>query len=135
MKSSRTEHAKILLGSLNKLFKEARRKGTYSSRDLFFLNCIQKTINFACEINMTEEELRQLTIFYFKILNSSNSFAVQEFSSVFYKDAGNAFETFVQTSENNAAVHKPAVDDYTIGDPIVVPDLRIHNSKFNLKYN
>ena len=112
MKSSRTEHTKILLGSLNKTFKEARRKGTYSIRDLYFLNCIQKTINFACEISMKEGELRQLTIFYFKILNSSNKFCVQEFSSEFYKDYGNAFNTYIQ--ENKDGTSKPTVSDNTI---------------------
>lgn len=120
MKSSRIEHTRILLGSLNKLFKEAQRKGTYSSRDLYFLNCIQKTINFACEINMTEEELRQLTKFYFKFLSSSNSFAVQEFSSAFYKDTGNFFDTFVQT-QVDGATSKPDVDDYFLGDNGEIP--------------
>jgi hypothetical protein len=119
MKSSRIEHTKILLGSLNKLFKEAQRKGTYSVRDLYFLNCIQKTINFACEINMTEEKLRRLTKFYFRILSSSNNFVVQDFSSVFYKDTGNFFEPFIQT-KIDGATNQPTVDDYTIGEPIDV---------------
>lgn len=112
MQSNRTEHTKILLGSLNKTFKEAQRKGTYSVRDLFFLNCIQKTINFACEIKMTEEEQRCLTIFYFKVLNSSNKFCVQEFSSSYHKNTGNAFEPYIQTSKG--AVNAPTVSDNTI---------------------
>jgi|SRR6478609_5456936 len=112
MKTSRVEHTKILLGSLNKAFKEAERKGTYSVRDLYFLNCIQKTINFACEIKMTEEEQRQLTKFYFKILSSSRKFCVQEFSSAFYKDIGNAFETYVQ--ETGDGTSAPTVSDNTI---------------------
>lgn len=128
--SSRAEHTKILLGSLNKAFREAQRKGTYSVRDLFFLNCIQKTLNLQCEISMFQEEQRELVAFYFKILRSSNKFCVQEFSSTFYKDNGGIFgETYIQ--KNIGDVSPPEVDNFTLGDngevPVLEPIANISN--------
>jgi hypothetical protein len=60
---------KILTGTLKKAFKEAKRKGTYSVKELFFLNAIFKTLSFAFQIVMSSKEQRQLIIFYHNILN------------------------------------------------------------------
>lgn len=114
MSTTNQEHIKTLIGSLNKAFKEAKRKGTYSVRDLYFLNCIQKTINFACEIKMKEEEIRELTKFYYAVLRSSNKFCVQEFETDIYKNVANStYKTFVQTGET-PDVSSPTVQNNSI---------------------
>ena len=114
MSTVNQEHVKTLIGSLNRAFKDASRKGTYSVRDLYFLNCIQKTLNFACEIKMTDEEVRQFTQFYYSVLRSSDKFCVQEFQGNIYKNAGNAtYGTFVQ-SEETPDTSAPTVDDNSI---------------------
>jgi len=93
-------HLGILIGSLNKALREAKRKGRYSVRDLYYLNCIKKTIAFSCNISMTEEDQKEIISFYFKILSSSDKFCTHEFNSEYYKPEGYNSSLFVQTSEN-----------------------------------
>lgn len=113
MKIDRKSHTAILIGSINKELKNARRKGTYSVRDLYFLNCIAKTISFSCQIGMTEEQQRTLSIFYHKILGISDKFCVYEFKSEYYSDTENTNELYVQSNED-PNTHTPTVDDFSI---------------------
>lgn len=132
MKIDRKVHTAILIGSLNREFRNARRKGIFSVRDLYFLNCISKTLNFSCEIGMTEIQQRELSLFYFKMIASSDKFCVHEFQSEYYKKIENANELYVQT-ESNEDTHVPEVDDFVIGDSgeIVPEPGGIFDEQFN----
>ena len=113
MKISQNAHTAILIGSINKELRNARRKGTYSVRDLYFLNCIAKTLDFSCHIGMTEEQQRALSVFYHKILGASDKFCVHEFSSEYYANPVNLNVLHVQSSED-MNVKAPTVTDYVI---------------------
>lgn len=112
MKISSKSHTSILIGSINKELNNARRKGTYSVRQLYFLNCIAKTLFFACHIEMSEEQQRTLSVFYHKILGRSDKFCSHEFESEYYKKIENTPGLFVQTNENGTS--RPTVSDSVI---------------------
>lgn len=102
----------ILVGTLKKAFKEAKRKGTYSVKELFLLNTIFKILSFGCNIGMTKTQQRELTVLYFNILRSSEKFCIYEFESKYYKSIAFNNGVFVQRNENSA----PTVVDFFIGD-------------------
>jgi hypothetical protein len=121
MKIDTKSHTAILIGSLNREFRNARRKGTFSVRDLYFLNCISKTLSFSCEIGMTEIQQRELSLFYFKVIASSDKFCVHEFQSEYYKKIENTAGLYVQTYEvGNTNV--PEVSNFTIGNSGEIPE-------------
>jgi hypothetical protein len=107
-------HLGILIGSINKALREAKRKGRYSVRDLYYLNCIKKTISFSCNISMTEEDQKEIISFYFKVLSYSDKFCTHEFNSEYYKPDGSNSNLFVQTSDNTIN-SSPKVNDFSIG--------------------
>jgi hypothetical protein len=127
---------KILTGTLKKAFKEAKRKGTYSVKELFFLNAIFKTLSFAFQIVMSSKEQRQLIIFYHNILNSSEKFCIGEFESDYYKSIESNSGVLIENNKNNA----PSVGDFLItdgssGDVTTPVNKSRFNFKFNLKFN
>ena len=115
MSLDRKGHLGVLLGSMNKAFKNARRKGTFTVRDLFFLNCIYKTISLSCQMNMSEDQNRTISLFYFRMLNSSSHLCKQNLESEYYKTFENKPFLHV-TCSDSLGTNKPTVSDFTLGD-------------------
>lgn len=119
MKIDPKAHTQILIGSINKELKNARRLGTYSVRDLYFLNCLAKTLSLSCHIGMREDEQRELSMFYFRFIAGSNKFCVHEFESEYYKKIENTSGLFVQTVESGST-SAPTVSNFVVGDPVKI---------------
>lgn len=115
MQVYRENHLKIMLGSMDKAFKNAKRKGTYSVKNLYFLNCIYKTLKFSCAIGINEEQAQKLSFLYYKVLNSSREFCKQDLTSNAFKS--NQFLTHLDVqSFLEKGNGQPEVDDYIIQD-------------------
>jgi len=134
MQLDRENHLKTTLGTMSKAFKNARRKGTYSVRNLYFLNCIHKTVLMSCAIGISEDRQRELCLLYYKVLNSSSEFCKQELSSDTYKS--NQFLTHLTVQDHNTTgSHAPEVSDFAIVGESVSEAVLIFSEEFNEAFN
>jgi hypothetical protein len=133
MQLNKETHLKVMLGTMSKAFKNARRKGTYSVKNLYFLNCIYKTLKMSCAIGISEDDKRELCLFYYKVLNSSREFCKQDLQSEAFKS--NQFLTHLTVQDIKlTGDHAPEVDDFIIGDEGSVEYLGVFVNTFSNQF-
>lgn len=69
MEINSINHFETLIGSLNKLFLDAKNKGIIRNKELSLLNLIYKLLNSECLLDINFKKRRALIDLYYKILN------------------------------------------------------------------
>lgn len=77
-------HLEVLIGSLNKMFLNARNKGIIKNKEIFLLNIIYKILKADCYIQNKEKETKELLSIYYRILNKYTFLCKSDLSKDYY---------------------------------------------------
>lgn len=92
---TKEEHLENLVGSLNKMFLNAKNKGIIKNKELYLLNMIFKLVDLNCLIGDSEINKRKLNSLYYKILNKYSFLCKSDLDRSYYfksKDINKTFE-------------------------------------------
>lgn len=93
------EHLENLIGSLDKMFLNARNKGVIKNKELYLLNLIAKLLKDDCFAESNNQDQSKLNSIYYKILNKYPFLCKTELERTYYFKSNNINPTF-EVNEN-----------------------------------
>jgi len=104
MKIKPYDHLETLIGSIHKLFLNARNKGIVKNKELSLLNLIYKLVDTNCyENNSTTNQEQKLLSLYYKILNKYSFLCKANLTRNYYFE-NNTNNTFIPECEYIAPI-------------------------------
>lgn len=100
------EHLETMIGTIHKIFLDAKNKGIIRNKELSLLDIIYNILKTDCFEEIENNKKRALLSLYFRILNKYSFLCKSELSRSYYL-YNNLQKTFINTNPNTA----PVIDD------------------------
>jgi len=119
---NKINHLETLIGSLDKIIKEAKNKGILKTKELYLLNIIHKLISKGCINDLDYSILKKLNNLYYTVLNKYPflcKYNINIDNDIHIKN--NIIKTYINTNPN----HAPIITDPEPSEPeeILAPKL------------